>query len=502
MGRGNATIGDLTPLDTLSIDVPARIGWLLRICRTAEHVSVREMSSRLADLGVSGARSPGAISQLETKGIRNGRLIDGYEAALGYAPGRLRSVVDILCRTFQYSPADLQPGIEVSRPLQEMDDVLAAAEESPTGSDWLQLARRVSIDSATPLPTRVMAPLIERMLDEMVRSVGPAFYLRWEAFARLQDSVYAPTCLAASQRFLAVPGAEPMATMVVSIVSERPSREGLAWLLSLFETPSYEVFRGAAFGVGNLRHVGGLQPDDWTAVVEPFLAAHQRWGDTARGPLLTELFKNLPPDCRSLIEPRLATPLRALRGPSSWEMAHDNEHWVVCKRLAARVAAAHGLPTQPLLARMLFESLYDFRSNVTTSSWLLSVTPLAPALHTELFVLVDKPPDEATRTGALRAIFTSATPASDAVAQRWFAGLSVEQRCANLGVAEQFAISVPAAVHDVLADDPERGPDVVRALGSAGQADGLRRIASDPAAPQDLRAAAAWWIQRGGRVGA
>lgn len=500
MGRTGTTIGDPTPLDTPSFDIPARIGWLLRICRSAEGVSVREMSSRLEALGVRGMRSPGAISQLETRGNRNGRLIDGYEAALGYSPGRLRSAVDILCRTFDYAPADMDSGIEVTRPLQEIDDALAAAEGSPTGSDWLRLARLVGVGTASPLPTRVMAPLITQVLDEMVRAVGPAFYLRWEALARFQDSAYAPAYLEVARRFVDTPGAEPMATMAVSMTSERPSRDALKWLLSLFEAPSYEVFRGAVFGVGNLRHVGGLEPADWTEVVEPFVAAQIRWGDTPRGPMLTELFKNLPLDCRRMIEARLSTPLQALRGPVSWEVANGNGHWVLCEQLAARVSAAHGLPAQPLLARMLFESLYDFRCNVTTSSWLLSVTPLAPTIHAELFGLVDDPPDDASLTGALRVIFTSATPASDAVAGRWFGSLPVEARCEHLGIAEQFALPVPAAARGLIDDGSGRGPELVRALGSAGQVADLREIAADPQVSEGLRHTAAWWIQHGGRV--
>lgn len=499
MGRTSGTIGDDTPLDSLVFDIPARIGWLLRISRMCANVSVREMADRLGDVGVRGVRSPGAVSQVETKGTRNGRMIDGYERALDLTPGQLRAVVDILCRTFSYAPADVAPGLDLHDPLREVDEAFAAVEHDPSGSDWLRLARLLDSSTATPLPTRLVAPMVERMLGELVRSVGPAFYLRWDALARLQDGFYADVVLDGVQDLVAQPGAHAVSTVALSLTSERPRTRTLEWLVGLFDHPSYEMFRGAVVGVGNMRHVGGLSDRDWELVITPFLEAHSRWGRGPRGELLTALFKSLPPSCRSVVEGRLEHPLRPVRGPASWDPT-DNEHWTLCESLADRAAAQHGLPSQPLLARMIFEALYDFRSNVTTSSWLLSVTELAPTLHAGLLAVVNDPPDEESKAGALRCVFTSATPASDQVASAWYGRMPVEGRIEHLGMAEQFALLVPQLALPLLTDGSGRGSELIRALGSAGQMAELTAITTDPLVPEELRLSASWWLAHGARV--
>lgn len=130
-------IEDRTALDGSRIDVAARIGWLLRASRTARGVSLRSMVPELRAVGLR--TSVTALSRLETEGQRSGAVIDGYEQVLGLPPGRLRAAVDVLCRTFDYAPADQEP---FARPpdLHAFSEAVAAVEESPTGGDWLRFA--------------------------------------------------------------------------------------------------------------------------------------------------------------------------------------------------------------------------------------------------------------------------------------------------------------------------------------------------------------------------
>ena len=109
MARPSDLIIDETPLDGARIDIPARIGWLLRVNRLVHGASLRDVSARLKETGRPA--SVAVLSRLERSGGRNGAVVDGYEELLGLTPGRLRAPVDALCRTFAYAPPDEEPGL-------------------------------------------------------------------------------------------------------------------------------------------------------------------------------------------------------------------------------------------------------------------------------------------------------------------------------------------------------------------------------------------------------
>ncbi len=502
MARPPSWGSDGSDLDTARLDLAPRIGWLLRVFRVSAGMTVRTMAQGLVDLGYWTSPSAGTISERETKGSRHGRTIDGYEAVLGLPVGLIRSVVDITCRTFAYAPVDRAPDLTLPDPLAAVDAAFdAVGRDDPSGSDWHRLARVLTSLRGGVVPTAVLAPYVERLLDELMRAVGPAYYLRYEALARLQDGAYGDLVARAARELVDAPGSEEMSNNAITLVSDRPTPQVLAWMLELLERDSWSIFKGASMGISNMRHVGGLSPADWGSVVGPFVDAHARTrDDQARQMLLTDLFKQLPADVRRLISPRLAVPLSPSHAPVSWERdPAGNAHWALCRQISARVTREHGIAEHDMLARLLFEALFDFRSAMMTSGWLISVTPFATTIHAELLRVLDDPPDEVSARGAASLLFTSATPSSDALMADWFGAQPPAERMRRVGFAEQYALPLPAEAITALHEDTPATRAIVRALGSAEQPE-VKQLVEDPSVPGPLRALASWWVQHGGRV--
>ncbi len=498
MVRPSSVIDDPTGASSGRIDIGSRIGWLLRISRMAEKVTLRELVTRLAEHGVKVSVS--SLSDLETSGQRNGRMIDAYEAGLDLEAGRLRSVVDIMCRTFDYAPADRAPELVGPGGLQAIDAALEGVERAEaSGGDWLRLARDLGDERGGVLPTRIIRPLVERLLSELMRSVGPAYFIRYEAIARLQETDYVVHVHDAVRAMVETPGSQGVTYTAITLASDYPTTALLEWLITLLDSDDETAFGGGALALSNARHVGKLGAEDWAKVVEPFLRAHAAHPAGPRAEALTSLFKNLPTAVRREIKPRLKTPLASVHAPDSWALDEDNAHFVICQDLAARASRRLGLPEQPMLARLLFEGLFDFRSTVTTSSWLLGASAFAPALHGELLGVLDAPLDHVARSGAFRMLMQSATPASDEVVAPWFERLDAARQLETIQFAEQWALEVREEVVAAAYREGEPGRGIVRALGMSGQPD-LKRLAEDPDFPPQLRLEAQWWLREGARI--
>ena len=499
MPRQPDVLEDLTPLDGSRIDIPSRIGWLLRSTRIAHGVTLRGMAKLLAEAGV---RVPLAtLSRLESEGQRNGAVIDGYERALGLEPGRLRAVVDSLCRTFDYAPPDLSPGLgepDLAAYSRAVEAVLA---DRPSGGDWLRFAREHEDDRRFGLPTGQMLPLVARLASELNRSVGLAYVTRYEAFARLRCSAYEELVEEVVRDLVLAPGAQAVTDAMIA-VSERPSTSLLEWMADLLNHPNLRITRGAALAIENMRSVGGLPNNAWPGFVPKFLEAYELAADDLpRRVTFTKLFKNLPPQTRALIQDRLSARFEHVHGPEGWDQGRRNAHLELAREVAETACTRLGQPPQPMLARMLFEILFDFRGTRSgTSGILLLGSPFGDAVHPLLLDLAANGPDETTRLGA-QGVVSAIQPAdSDPDVLDWLEsdddGL-VDTAYLLLGNAGR---PMPdAALEAGLAREPV---SAIRALASAGmsQHPRLPDLAADFHRDQRVRTAAAWWLREGGRV--
>lgn len=497
MARPAQVVEDSTPLTGARVDVARRAGWLLRFARLLRHVSQEELARRLREAGIRASAS--RLSQLETGGVRSGLLSAGYEQALGLEHGRLRAAIDAMSRTNGEPPVDQAPGSTTPTDLAGFD---AAVDPVLTGdataADWLRFALAHQGGSGFGLPSDLMRPMVDRLLSEMGRSVGTAHVVRYEALTRLRCGPYADLVEAAVRDLVADPDTQVLYE-AVSLVAELPTPRVLAWAGELLGHDSDRVAHGAMLAVENLRSVGGLPVAAWQRLVPDFLAAYRR-ADRGRRTELTELYKNLPAPVRRAVLAGLDAPLQPVRAPVDWTASRRNRHYAIASDLACKVCSDAAVPDQPMLARLLFEVLYDFRRpRVATSSFLLTAAPLEGLLLPRLLALVADGPDQATREGAAGAVtlVQSATETPDVLP--WLA--SDDRRLVRCGLtaAAHGGVTVPEETLRALLRDPGLRRHALYAAGMTAHPL-LVTLSTDASVTSDVRAAAAWWLRSGGRV--
>lgn len=500
MARKPEAVEDPTPLDGNRIDVGSRIGWLLRTTRMAHGVPLRAMAELLTSAGITS--SPTSLNRVETGGQRSGTVIDGYEQVLGVDPGRLRSVVDALCRTFDYAPFDLSPGLGPADLGDYSRAVEAVLVDTPRGGDWLRFAREHEDDRRFGLPEGSMLPLVARLASELNRSVGIAYLTRYEACARLRCSAYGDLVEGVVRDLVLAPDAQVVTDLIIA-ASEGPSARLFEWMTELLNHPSLPIVRGAALAIENMRSVGGLSADSWLGFpprfAETYVLARE---DQARRVTLTKLFKNLPPRTRTSIRALLLEEtLEHVRGPAGWDTGRLNAHLELARELARTGCASLGQPEQPMLARLLFELLFDFRgTRAGTSGLLLMASPFVDVVHPLLLDLAVNGPDETSRVGAQGIVSAVQTADTKPDVIGWLDSEDeslVHTAYLLLGNAGQ---PMPdAALDEGLASDPTTAR---RVLYSAGMAEHprLAELAADPHHDESVRTAARWWLREGGRI--
>lgn len=494
MARTADEIEDGSPLAGARVDIPARIGWLLRASRIAGSVSLRDLVQHAPH---GHTLSPATLSRLETTGRRSGTIIDAYERGLGLPYGHLRTPIDVLCRTFDYAPPDTDP----HRPPATLDgfsDACTAVRAEPTGPDWLRFAEYHAL---TPfgLPAGDIAPLVVRLASEMGRSTGRAYQLRYEALAQLRCSVYGGVVTDAIRAAVLTPGVQ-RANDLMSAVTERPEPALVAWCGELLSHDSWQVARAACLGIQNMRSVGGLAPSDWDPLV-PVLAAacDAAAGDPLRGPILSSTVACCPPEVRTAVHALLHHELAPPRRAATWSRSRRNQHYSHAAALAAEISGDRA--GEPMLARLVFELLYDFRAtHVVTSSFLLVASPFVDGLRHHLCATALEGPDEISRHGAAYAFANLTMPFESADPDPWLESGDPVIRAAGLTICGFAGVPLPGELlRDLVGRDDEIARDALFAAGMARQPE-LADIADDADRPAAVRAAAAWWQREGGRV--
>lgn len=494
MARPSELIVDGTPLDGPRIDVPARIGWLLRTNRTVAGVSLRDIAARLQDTGR--AVSLPMLSRLERNGGRNGAVVDGYEEALGLDCGALRAPVDALCRTFHYAPADEDAGLATEPSLERFDrtvePILAGG---GTGGEWLMFAREHERAEPFGLPSALMRPHLERLASEVGRAVGTAYTTRMEALARLRTGAYADLVDGVVCGRALEPGAQVIVDLSAAVAA-LPTRTLLDCAGEMLAMDSTLAVCGGVTAMATMASVGGLTREDWLSAVPKVAAAVRAAdGDAVKQRCLAQLLMNLPKWFRVGVHELLGRPVETVQTPASWTASRRNAHWSFVERLAADVCARLDVPEQPLLTRLLFEVLYDFRvGRAMTSSYLLLGFPAGDVLREVVFEALRNPPDELTAEGLERLLLSVPMP--------WdghdVAPLLHSERPAvaryGLVVAAQAGTVLPAGLVRDRLGDPELSWHALYAAGMA------RHPVLDSLAKTEHNSGAAWWNECGGRV--
>ena len=497
MPRASEPVDDTTRLDASRIDVRARIGWLLRVSRTAAGLSLRQLSTALAERGTT--LSAASLSRIESEGQRSVPALEGYAAVLGLPEGGLRVPVDYLCQSFAYGPPPVLPPPEPG--LAAFSDACrAVGADQVTGVDWLSFSRHHADDTGFGLPAHLMEPHVRRLALEQCRSVGLARWLRYEALAGLRRSRYGDVVLDVVVDVLREPGIQVVEDLVTAM-AERPTPGVVAWNCELLRHPSVFLVRAASYTVQSMLVDGGTGLDDWrdlpAAFDEAWCAAD---GDRARREVLAQLRAALP----APLQKRLTVPpppAATGSGPRVWTRSRQNRHYGFASSVAHLVTSHRGLPDDPMLARLLFESLFERRGvRMSTSTVLLAASPYAADLVRVLLAERTHGPDAATAPAASRvaaychvgdelpdlgSLLESDDPAELPHLLRIFgdSGLPAPEVAVERGLSGDDLLVRSTLVALGLAGDPR-----------------LVRIAGDTGLPKSTRLAAEWWCGRGPRI--
>jgi hypothetical protein len=275
-GRPYQVPEDTTSLRASTVDVNARVGWLLLMSRLhngdPELATGDTFNKRLAAVGLNADRS--AVSRWESgKVTPRYFVLQAYERALGLRAGQLTSPVNALRRAFggPNLPAWL-PVLDPSSPdfhvsLDAIFDRLLA-DGAGTGQDWTSLAHHIAATEVMYVHGPVWRDISSKLINEMTRGVGIAYLQRFEAVRLLLDHALAqPWLLRATGDFLADPAVQvindPMGVLEVSRAPEAAE----VVLEQFVNTRSWPVVR-AALGAVSIKLEEGAYSDSQIALIE------------------------------------------------------------------------------------------------------------------------------------------------------------------------------------------------------------------------------------------
>lgn len=494
--RVSEPVDDTTSLDGSRIDVGARIGWLLRVSRTAASLSLREMSAALEGHGVT--LSAASLSRIESEGQRSVAALEGYARVLGLPEGTLRVPVDTVCRSFSYGPPAHVPLPDLS--LAGFDRVCRAVDDpAPTAPEWLEFSRLHASPVGFGLPTHLMEPYVRRLALELCRSVGLARWMRYEALRGLRCSAYAHVVASVVADVLRDPDLH-VTEDLVNVVAERPTAEVVAWAGALLRDPSFIVARSATYALQGMLATGGLDLQEWRELPPALdLAWSEAADDPARREILARLYAALPPPLQEQVA--VARPRPETSGPRVWTRTRQNRHYGFATSLAHTVTSEAGLPDDPMLTRLVFEAMFDPRGvRMASAIYLLAGSPFIEQLVRILLARRDDGPDDACRPAATRvAAFCHVSGDLPDIQPLLQSGCPQDFKHA-LTIYGRGGHRVPdAVVHRGLGGDEVTVRCTLAALGLTGDPR-LVTIASDPARPAYARSATQWWLRQGPRI--
>ena len=368
------------------MNVASRMAWLLRMARLTAGGGHSQAAVGTA-LRATGVRTHARLmSEVENGKVRHGRIVDGYERALGLREGQLRAPIDVLCRSLAGGPADRDDASRsVGGENLSVDEISARGERvrSPrrTGGAWLSWARAITAPGTRGFPTWVAAAWLDELVDELGRSVGTAYVTRYEALSLLRASSYGHLVLEAARRSVADPHAQVL-TDTVAAVADRPTPEILAWAAELLADPRPVAVRAACCVLVDLASDEAARVEDLDVLVDPLVAVYERavaHGDAGWHRTLSGVVTSLPERQAAAVAPRLSRPpVPAPTSDALGERTQADRRWRTATELAERIAEPDHLPDRPLLARLLFEVVHDHRPRRSFSSaTLLSAVPFA-----------------------------------------------------------------------------------------------------------------------------
>jgi transcriptional regulator with XRE-family HTH domain len=516
-GRPYQVPEDNSSLRAATVDVNARVGWLLLMsrlhCADQELASGEVFNRRLAAVGLRADRS--AVSRWESgKVTPRYSVLQAYEQALELRPGQLTSTVNALRRAFggenlpAWMPVFDPSSTDFHASLDSLFDRLLA-DQPGVGSDWTSLAHHIAATDVMYVHGQVWRDLTAKLINEMTRGVGIAYLQRFEAVRLLLDHALAqPWLLRATGDFLADPAVQvindPMGVLEVC----RAPEAARVVLDQFVNTRSWAVVRASLGGVGIKLDEGAYSDQQIDLIERTALSRMEEAEGTAVG--FEELVVSMPEPARSRL-------LRASQGlVGHEELAQAAAHGErfspdTTRRVSQRIAdkVRERLPAgtlyddDRLTPRLIREGLFAARSNhMHYAAIALLGSPLRSQLAAVLVEEIDHVglhDPMSPRYGHLLR-YVVETPQEELLL-RWIPAASVE-------MAGDFAIAIGHLPSDRSLDellpliDAERPPTEQRLLYALGMRESplLEKLRDDESRSSAVRDAAAWWIRQGGHL--
>lgn len=503
-GRPAQLAEDPTVFDGARVDVDSRVGWLLRTSRLASE----NEDDHALDTFAKRLRERGLVvdaSRLST--WESGRVavpeqaFAHYGAVLGLAPGSLRTTCSGLRDTL--GPPATRTGATRRSPGQEalqrrLDRTYAAvADGRARGGDWLAMADLLGTSRQVILPSVIVEGLVDDLVHELVRSVGPAYTTRFQALTELMASPGLSGLVTASvESFTHEVGAQGVldALCVLGEVSTGPS---LDFLLASLVTTEGATQLGAAYALLNLLITTSFPAARLPELEQALGRLHRERSDPGTHGLVRLLGRRLPrpPDERLGLGPLLAA-------PEQKQLQHTTEMFAdVAAACATSVEPVPGADRDGMLRRLLQEALGSrFPERRHQAGILLMASPYRDQVARATATLAESTRSATTRRAAAVLLTYVAGPGQSRTLLDWLSSGREELQDTALISLAHGGGGVPGDVD--LTSATGAGQDYWAAAYAAGMSGHpvLKSWASDPSLPAELRQAARWWLATGGAV--
>ncbi|MET8911008.1 hypothetical protein [Micromonospora sp. NPDC004551] len=510
-----------------------RVGWLLRVNRLYGRSERWLRSAAFAEAFQGGCWAERAsiyqISRWETAAVGAPYLaIRRYEELLDLPSHHLVALVDTIHRdatsTRKVSPALVRSPdrLAASDRLDELVERAASSTDLLTGVEWDELTRRLAAAPGMVItPHRAWADIAERLLSETIVADGIAWMQRYEALSRLLAHPVGQQAAVAACASLAADPTNQVFVETVSVLDASDHPDANRYVLQQLVHPTNERAQYGALlaSVRKLRfgHFTDTEMPRLVAIIQELTFDSTRRDDIQ--PLAAELLRRLP----NTISAASRTRLQALAADPTLEQVlragrlADQE---ASQRLVARLAGAvtAGMPRDVphfrddvlpvLLDEMLFHPVFDVRllAAITVSGTPYR-QPLAAVLAAELArpavlgASVAPAMIEALRLvgGAeQRAVIERLITASGVPARITVASA---QAIGHVGGRSEDRFWRQAITYHAGLWQRTRRPANAAALSSLTYGLGmtrnramLHRLRADDQMPEQVRAAATWWL--------
>ncbi|MGW5670038.1 hypothetical protein [Micromonospora sp. NPDC003776] len=509
------------------------MGWLLRVNRLYGPSERWLRSAAFAEAFQGGCWAEQAsiyqISRWETAAVNAPYLaIRRYEELLGLPSHHLVALVDTIHRdgtpTRKVPPAlaRLPDRMAASDRLDELVERAASSTDLLTGVEWDELTRRLAAAPGMVItPHRVWADIAERLLSETIVADGIAWMQRYEALSRLLAHPVGQQAAVAACASLAADPTNQVFVETVSVLDASDHPDANRHVLQQLLHPTNERAQYGALlaSVRKLRfgHFTDAEMPRLLAVIQELTFDSTRRDDIQ--PLAAELLRRLP----NTISAASRTRLQALATDPTLEhvlragrLADQEASQRLVTRLAGAVTAGmpRDVPTfrddvlPVLLDEMLFHPVFDVRLLAAIT---VSGTPYRRPLAAVLAAQLARPAvlGASVAPAMIEALRLVGGAEQRAVIERLITANGVPARITvasaqaigHVGGRSEDRFWRQAITYHAGLWQRTRRPAHASALSSLTYGLGmtrnramLHRLRADDQMPEQVRAAATWWL--------